>query len=231
MSFDIRRMPADSFFHQEVPYVDSTGLLSFLRESSFQSHLLLVGPTGLAKTLSVYAWAQEQGYPVVEFSCSEEVRETHLIGSFGMWLLAATWLLNDVSFLPCWSKHILYVISPIMATLPFILRTRGFDVRLRTRHHRLRDYTAYGSSGTGGTGNSTALRSPRSQCPRRAPETLGDSESEVGGPFCSQPMTEVGGVLESFSCTASPVSLEKFAIEGKFEGRRIVTISKVQDII
>ena len=84
MSFDIRRMPADSFFHQEVPYVDSTGLLSFLRESSFQSHLLLVGPTGLAKTLSVYAWAQEQGYPVVEFSCSEEVRETHLIGSFGM---------------------------------------------------------------------------------------------------------------------------------------------------
>ena len=83
-NFEIRRMPADAFFHEEVPFVDTTGILGFLREVAFEAPLLMVGPSGVGKTLGVYALAQELGYPVVEFSCSEDTRDTHLIGSFGM---------------------------------------------------------------------------------------------------------------------------------------------------
>jgi len=83
-TYDIRRMPRDSFFHDEVPYVDSTGLLSFLNEMAFVEPVLLVGPTGMAKSTAVYAWAQIEGYPVIELSCSEGTRETHLVGSFGL---------------------------------------------------------------------------------------------------------------------------------------------------
>lgn len=83
-TYDLRRMPRDAFFHDEVPYIDSTGLLAFLKEMAFLEPLLLVGPTGLAKSTSIYAWAQLEGYPVVELSCSEGTREIDLVGSFGM---------------------------------------------------------------------------------------------------------------------------------------------------
>ena len=83
-TYDIRRMPKEAFFHDEVPYVDSTGLLSFLGEMAFVEPLLLVGPTGMAKSTAVYAWAQIDGYPVVELSCSEGTREMHLVGTFGL---------------------------------------------------------------------------------------------------------------------------------------------------
>jgi MoxR-like ATPase len=83
-TYDVRRMPRDAFFHDEVPYVDSSGLLSFLGEMAFVEPLLLVGPTGMAKSTAAYAFAQIEGYPVVELSCSEGTRENHLVGSFGM---------------------------------------------------------------------------------------------------------------------------------------------------
>lgn len=84
MGFAIKRMPLDAFFNYEVPYVDATGLFGFLTKSAFKSNLLLIGPSGISKTLSVYAWAQEHGYPVVEYSCSEDTKAAHLKGSFGM---------------------------------------------------------------------------------------------------------------------------------------------------
>lgn len=83
-AYELRRMPLESYFQAEVPYVDCTGLLGFLRQSTFHDPLLVVGPTGMAKSMSVYALAQETGLPIIEYSCTEETRDLDLIGAFGL---------------------------------------------------------------------------------------------------------------------------------------------------
>jgi len=83
-AYELRRMPLEAYFQPEIPFVDSTGLLGLLRQAAFHDPLLLVGPTGLGKTLAVYAYAQEVGLPIVEFSCTEDTRDFDLIGAFGM---------------------------------------------------------------------------------------------------------------------------------------------------
>lgn len=82
--YELRRMPLQAYFQPEVPFIDSTGLLGLLRQAAFHDPLLLVGPTGLGKTLAVYAYAQELGLPIIEFSCTEDTRDYDLIGAFGM---------------------------------------------------------------------------------------------------------------------------------------------------
>jgi len=44
--------------------------------------LHLKGPKGIAKTLSVAAWASKRGYALIQFDCSEGVKEAHLVGRF-----------------------------------------------------------------------------------------------------------------------------------------------------
>lgn len=82
--YEIRRMEADEFFHDEVPYIDALGLLDFMEKVAFQRNLLLVGPTGMAKTMAVYALAQKLGYPVIPFDCAEDSESTDIVGTFGV---------------------------------------------------------------------------------------------------------------------------------------------------
>lgn len=84
MSYEIRRMSSDAFFFESVPYVDVTGVLPFLRKAAFGRPLLMSGPTGMAKTMSVYALAYEMGYPVIVMDCTEDTGTEELFGNFGM---------------------------------------------------------------------------------------------------------------------------------------------------
>lgn len=84
MSYEIRRMPAEAFFFENVPYVDVTGVLPFMRKASFGRPLLVSGPTGMAKTMAAYALAYETGYPLIIADCTEETGTEELFGNFGM---------------------------------------------------------------------------------------------------------------------------------------------------
>lgn len=84
MDYEIRRMPSDAFFFESVPYVDASGALAFMRKAAFGRPLLMSGPTGMAKTLSVRALAYELGYPVITMDCTEDTGTEELFGVFGM---------------------------------------------------------------------------------------------------------------------------------------------------
>ena len=44
--------------------------------------LMLEGPTGVGKTLSVASWALEQKIDIIQYDCSENTRRTDLVGRF-----------------------------------------------------------------------------------------------------------------------------------------------------
>jgi len=84
MDYEIRRMGADAFFFENVPYVDVTGLLPFMRKAAFRRPLLISGPTGMAKTMAVKALAYELGYPLISMDCTEDTGTEEMFGVFGM---------------------------------------------------------------------------------------------------------------------------------------------------
>lgn len=63
-------------------YADVLGLHDFYDKLAFESNLVLVGPKGSSKSLSLAAYAAKIGCPIVTFDCSEDVRRAHLYGSF-----------------------------------------------------------------------------------------------------------------------------------------------------
>ena len=80
----IERLATDSFIPHEkgYGYVDHTGLLGIFDKVQFSAPTVLVGPKGTGKSLSVAEWAGTRKIPLVTFDCSEDVRRTHLYGSF-----------------------------------------------------------------------------------------------------------------------------------------------------
>lgn len=79
----VERLPTDSFVLKEPPtYEDVFGLHELFEKLAFKSNLILVGPKGIGKTLSIAAFGQKTGTPVVTFDCSEDVRRAQLIGMF-----------------------------------------------------------------------------------------------------------------------------------------------------
>ncbi len=63
-------------------YEDVADLHSLYEKIAFRSNVILVGPKGIGKTLSVAAFAALKKVPIVTFDCSEDVRRGHLYGSF-----------------------------------------------------------------------------------------------------------------------------------------------------
>lgn len=79
----IERLGADEFLAKEgLVYVDIRDLHGLYEKLAFKSNLILVGPKGEAKSLSVAAFCAKNGYPVITFDCSEDVRRAQLIGTF-----------------------------------------------------------------------------------------------------------------------------------------------------
>lgn len=79
----IERMPSESYRPREgLKFVDVYGLHSLYEGLAFRSNLALVGPKGIGKTLSFQTYAAKKQSHIVTFDCSEDVRRSHLLGSF-----------------------------------------------------------------------------------------------------------------------------------------------------
>jgi nitric oxide reductase NorQ protein len=79
----VRRLPTSAFLNTTAPkYLDQGKLLPLFDVIAFHANTILVGPKGVAKTLSIATWAAQNKHPLVTFDCSEDIRRSHLIGSF-----------------------------------------------------------------------------------------------------------------------------------------------------
>jgi nitric oxide reductase NorQ protein len=80
----IDRLPSDAYKAQkDLKYVDVTNMHGlFDKMATRQASLVLVGPKGVGKTLSVASWAAKNDWPIVTFDCSEDVRRSQLLGMY-----------------------------------------------------------------------------------------------------------------------------------------------------
>jgi nitric oxide reductase NorQ protein len=62
-------------------YHDHGGMLGLFERISFQVPLIMVGPKGVGKSLSVFAFAARERIPLITYSCSEDTRASNLVGS------------------------------------------------------------------------------------------------------------------------------------------------------
>lgn len=79
----IERLETSEYLPRKKPeYVDTNDLLPLYEKLAFRSNLILVGPKGCGKSLSVAAFAASKELPLVTFDCSEDVRRGHLLGTY-----------------------------------------------------------------------------------------------------------------------------------------------------
>lgn len=81
MSIQIEHLAPSDYTARDVTYVDS-GLHTLYDKMAFKANLILVGPKGIGKSLSIAAFAHKEKVPVVTFDCSEDVRRSHLLGMY-----------------------------------------------------------------------------------------------------------------------------------------------------
>jgi MoxR-like ATPase len=80
---EIERIRTEEFVPSKpVTYVDHAHLLGLYEKLAFSANMVLVGPKGVGKTLSVQAFARKTECPIVTFDCSEDVRRSQLYGSY-----------------------------------------------------------------------------------------------------------------------------------------------------
>jgi nitric oxide reductase NorQ protein len=85
MSVEIERIATSEFAPRQVRYLDVNKLhelFNGLYGAEVPKSLVLVGPKGIGKSLSVASFAAKQNVSVVTFDCSEDVRRSHLLGMF-----------------------------------------------------------------------------------------------------------------------------------------------------
>lgn len=79
----IERLPTQAYSaNKNLIYQDVFQLHTLYRDISFHAHVVLTGPKGIGKSLSVAAFAATKNIPIITFDCSEDVRRSHLIGMF-----------------------------------------------------------------------------------------------------------------------------------------------------
>jgi nitric oxide reductase NorQ protein len=83
MTIEIERLSADDYRPKhDLDYVDVYNLHRLFDSLAFKSNLVLVGPKGIGKSLALYAFARKRTCPIITFDCSEDVRRSHLLGTF-----------------------------------------------------------------------------------------------------------------------------------------------------
>ena len=79
----IERLQASDYYADpDLVFVDVFDLHDLYDRLAFKSNLILVGPKGIGKTLSVASWCGKQDIPIITFDCSEDVRRAQLLGTF-----------------------------------------------------------------------------------------------------------------------------------------------------
>lgn len=79
----VERLQASDYVpKKDLLYVDSRELHPLYEKIAFKANVILVGPKGTGKSLSVAAYCAQNKYPVITFDCSEDVRRAQLIGMF-----------------------------------------------------------------------------------------------------------------------------------------------------
>jgi MoxR-like ATPase len=79
---DIERLDAREYrASKDLVYIDTHELPFIYDRLAFRSNLILVGPKGIGKSLSVNWWGGRNDVPVVSYDCSEDVRRGHLLGA------------------------------------------------------------------------------------------------------------------------------------------------------
>lgn len=76
-----RTAASDLLVVDPPPYVDIFHLHDFYEKTAFDENLLLKGPKGDGKSLSIFSFAAKRSIPLVVQECSEGTKETHLMGS------------------------------------------------------------------------------------------------------------------------------------------------------
>lgn len=77
----IERLPTSDYApSKNLNYVDVFGLHDLYKDMAYRANIILVGPKGTGKTLSVAAFAALDGSPIITYDCSEDVRRSNLIG-------------------------------------------------------------------------------------------------------------------------------------------------------
>lgn len=85
MAASIERLDTASFVRPKslvTDYKDVGKLFDLYDKLAYTNGLMLVGPKGIGKSLSVAAYAAKTGVPQITFDCSEDVRRSTLLGSF-----------------------------------------------------------------------------------------------------------------------------------------------------
>jgi MoxR-like ATPase len=78
----IEHLSASDYAPRPVNYVDTKGMHTLYERMAFRANMVLVGPKGIGKSLSVASYAHKTSTPVITFDCSEDVRRSHLLGQF-----------------------------------------------------------------------------------------------------------------------------------------------------
>lgn len=80
---DIERLSASDYVAKDtLHYVDSRQLHPLYEKVAFNANMILVGPKGTGKSLSIADFCAKKKYPIITFDCSEDVRRAQLIGMF-----------------------------------------------------------------------------------------------------------------------------------------------------
>jgi nitric oxide reductase NorQ protein len=77
-----RLSAADYRAPENLIYNDVLGLHSLYDRMAFRANVILVGPKGIGKSLSVASYAAIKKAPLITFDCSEDIRRSHLLGTF-----------------------------------------------------------------------------------------------------------------------------------------------------
>jgi MoxR-like ATPase len=82
-SLQIEHLSAEDYVaRSDLCYLDTRELHPLYDKLAFLSNLILSGPKGTGKSLSVASYCAKKNYPVITFDCSEDVRRSHLLGMF-----------------------------------------------------------------------------------------------------------------------------------------------------
>lgn len=80
---ELERLDTKAFMRTKpAVFEDSFGLGEVFEALAFRQNLILSGAKGIGKSLSLLHFAATKGVPLITFDCSEDVRRSHLIGSF-----------------------------------------------------------------------------------------------------------------------------------------------------
>lgn len=82
-AMQIERLGSEEYIAQAgLVYIDTRDLHGLYAKLAFKANLILVGPKGEGKSLSVASYCSVHQYPVITFDCSEDVRRAQIIGTF-----------------------------------------------------------------------------------------------------------------------------------------------------